>query len=578
MNIHKVYNTPTKSDICVVFCYFNAAGYVRSLQNLLFFENKLKQANIPYFSIEMVIGDQEPILANPTLCVRSKSSLFYKEALWNRVEKEIPEQYTKICFLDSDIIFDDPKWVDNLSELLDSYDLVHPFKTINWLDLSFNILLSGVSKFYNSILDIKQACSTPGIGWGISRKFFSEIGGFFDKCILGSGDSMFYSAILTSTMQIPPILKIEYNTYKTNIIKYKPSVTYLDCSIYHLYHGSEKNRKYTSRYSIFNSIKSSFDELVSINSDGFLELNDSKINTKFHQYFLERAEDTVENIINTKPLVYISLTSIYDRQDSLMAVLNNLKLQTYKNIEINLYLSKEPYLLDEGFDKFPISSKLSAFLETHSDLIKVHWVPNTGSFRKLLPLLEETWGQDQLICTVDDDVILDVNTIEQYVNEYLKTGYRICSRGLYISFPDGNQHRNPNYFRGLESRDIMAIGNSAILYNAKWFTDKRIINYSLYKEICPTDDDLWFHCWLVESDHITKCIDMLIHKDKGPPNSLFAKIHSNNRGFKRASESIKLLKTKCSILTDKVSVGPSILTKSNTKINTSKLISYRLYK
>ena len=116
MNLHIEYNKPIKNDICIAFCYFNACGYVRSLQNFLFFENKLRAAKIPYFTAEMVIGDQPPMLASPTLRFHSKSAFFYKEALWNRLEQAIPDQYTKICFLDSDIIFDRPDWQDAISE------------------------------------------------------------------------------------------------------------------------------------------------------------------------------------------------------------------------------------------------------------------------------------------------------------------------------------------------------------------------------------------------------------------------------------------------------------------------------
>ena len=125
MNLHIQYNEPKKTDICVAFCYFNTCGYIRSLQNLAFFETKLRLAKIPYFSAEMVIGNQPPMLASPTLRFHSKSSLFYKEALWNRLEQAIPEQYTKICFLDSDIIFDRPDWLDEISRLHDTHDVVH---------------------------------------------------------------------------------------------------------------------------------------------------------------------------------------------------------------------------------------------------------------------------------------------------------------------------------------------------------------------------------------------------------------------------------------------------------------------
>ena len=307
-----------------------------------------------------------------------------------------------------------------------------------------------------------------------------------------------------------------------------------------------------------------------------MELNDYELSEKCSQYFLDRNEDNIiqSKYISKAPLVYISLTSIQDRQESLIKFLQNLKSQTYINIRISVWLSKGPYLLDEGFNKCSMIPELSKFLANNPD-IELHWVPNTGSFRKLLPLLEKMWGKDQLICTVDDDVILDKRTIEIYVNEYLKTGYRICSRGSYLSLPDGKQITNLTNFKSFKSRDIIAIGSTATLYNAKWFTDRRILDYDLYNEICPTDDDLWFHCWLVESDHITHCIDSLKHIDICPQNSLYFKIHSDNRGEKRTIDSIQILKTKYSMLTDKVSVIPISINIPVAPIDISKQLTIK---
>ena len=189
MNLHIPYSTPTRNDICVAFCFFNPCGYVRPLQNTVFFEEKLKLAKIPYFSIEMVIGNNAPVLANPTLRVKSNSPLFYKEALWNRLEKEIPRQYTKIAFLDSDIIFSEENWLDKLSILLDMSDLIHPFETVDRLNLSYE----KVDTLVSSVKD--GNCLGSGMGWAITREFFNKIGGFFDKGILGNGDTLFYDCI-----------------------------------------------------------------------------------------------------------------------------------------------------------------------------------------------------------------------------------------------------------------------------------------------------------------------------------------------------------------------------------------------
>jgi hypothetical protein len=285
MNLHIEYNKPIKNDICVAFCYFNACGYVRSLQNLLFFENKLRAANIPYFTAEMVIGDQPPMLASPTVRFHSKSALFYKEALWNRLEQAIPEQYNKICFLDSDIIFDRPDWLDAISELLESHDMVHPFESMLYLDLNYNILSSHKTYMCDPM------SWAFGFGYGISRSLFKNINGFFDKAILGSGDT--YMSLCISNNHAKYILSInnyvssEFLKYKEHFQSFNPKVTYLPCNVYHLYHGSVIHRNYDLRYKNINLDESTFQ----LNSDGFLEFSDPTMNSLTYNYFKSRQED-----------------------------------------------------------------------------------------------------------------------------------------------------------------------------------------------------------------------------------------------------------------------------------------------
>ena len=50
---------------------------------------------------------------------------------------EIPETYTKIAFIDPDIIFAEPDWYNMLSELLNTHDVVQCFDTIRCLDITY---------------------------------------------------------------------------------------------------------------------------------------------------------------------------------------------------------------------------------------------------------------------------------------------------------------------------------------------------------------------------------------------------------------------------------------------------------
>lgn len=290
MNYHIQYDTPKRKDICVAFAFFSPCGYVRPLQNLLFFENKLRLANIPYFSAEMIIEDQMPMLSNPTCVYRSKSYLFYKEELFNKLEKMIPEQYTKIIFLDTDIIFNCTNWVDRISDLLDTNDIIQVFEQVKYLDLTYNEIYSTIA----STVDLNP--SGCGFGWAMTRSFLSKIGGFFDKCTLGSGDSILFNSIVNRPVIKYPLIQEFIENYRKKVAIIKPEWTFLEgVIIYHLSHGSRVNRKYLDRYAILNKSDFTWDSIFYKNSDDFWELKDKNINAEFLEYFKDRNEDSTSS-------------------------------------------------------------------------------------------------------------------------------------------------------------------------------------------------------------------------------------------------------------------------------------------
>jgi hypothetical protein len=299
MNILEPYTKPTATDICVCFCWFNPAKRIRPLQNLLLFKSKLDLAQIPYFSIECCIGkDSPPQLPGATLTVRSNSALFYKEALWNRIEKEIPEDYQYLIFCDTDIIFSDLSWVDRIRDELDKVHVVHPFERVIRLSPCF----LRMSEEKGAIAEIKKGTqwsidgSSPGFCWAIRRSSFRAIGGFYDKNLMGCGDQSFSHALLN---QIPPIAKgrhsihlADYQLYKSGIEEQNLEFSYLPFTLYHLWHGNLHDRQYESRLSWFDDLLS-WDDEFTLNSDGLWEVCKEEKNQSARNYFIRREEDGV---------------------------------------------------------------------------------------------------------------------------------------------------------------------------------------------------------------------------------------------------------------------------------------------
>lgn len=199
---------------------------------------------------------------------------------------------------------------------------------------------------------------------------------------------------------------------------------------------------------------------------------------------------------NSKIPIYISLTSIYKNQNLLLQTLQSILKQTCMPNKIFLYLSEEPHIFDTGFKDRKITNlNLLNFIDNNS-IIEVKWVKNTGSYRKLLPLLKDKWNKDCIIITIDDDTIYYENLIKNLVDDYNKYNCVISYRGFTPLF---NKFENFDYeIRGNQKSNSLynfATGRGGILYKPDFFkkTNDLIFNDEIYKNTCDKQDDIWFY-------------------------------------------------------------------------------------
>lgn len=206
--------------------------------------------------------------------------------------------------------------------------------------------------------------------------------------------------------------------------------------------------------------------------------------------------------MKNKP-IYISITSIFQRQSALVTTLNSIINQTVKPDGIFLYLSEEPYLLDSGFKNKNITdNRLNQFIKSNP-LITVIWTENTGPYRKLLPLLKENFNNNCLIITIDDDTQYNNTLIETYVKLFdiheCQIGARATS--LNIELATANKYGQPPEY-GSPTISNFNTGKGGILYHPKFFHkfNDIIFNDNIYNMLCPSNDDIWFNCLRMCSD------------------------------------------------------------------------------
>ena len=292
-----VYNKPISNDLAVGFVIFNSAKSKRIIMNYLYTVEKLKLAKIPYYTLELVYDDSSPEIAD-AFHVRGTSHLFQKEHLCKLLEQRIPESYTKLLFMDADLVFSNKDWYNELSKSLDSYEVIQPFTNAIWLDLNYNNIEDNriTCVYFKDKSNFPIFQSHVGFAWGFQRSYYREVG-MYCYAVLNSGDSFSSMQFLNNDYFLKYPL-VNTSRFLNTCLKYlegrKPTLSHINGNIYHLYHGSIHNRKYGILLDIANTIKTIEDILVE-NEDGVFELTDQTIKDKMHEHFIDRNDDGASN-------------------------------------------------------------------------------------------------------------------------------------------------------------------------------------------------------------------------------------------------------------------------------------------
>jgi len=251
----------------------------------------MKQAlkDLPTFTIELVYEGRQPEIKD-AFHVTAKSVMFHKENLCRLLEAKIPTKYTKLAFLDADILFN-KEWYKEASRLLDTHDVVQLFSDAHWLDSKGQITLTRKSVAHMKS-EVYDSFFHPGFAWGFRREWYKKHG-FFDWAVSGSGDAL--SVIRWMDKKLPKKYKSIPKAIEGEFKKFKgfPRLTYLDVEVSHLYHGARKNRKYVERHMMID-VEQDIRDMITINKDGVYEWKDESWNECFMEYFISRKDDEDE--------------------------------------------------------------------------------------------------------------------------------------------------------------------------------------------------------------------------------------------------------------------------------------------
>ena len=204
--------------------------------------------------------------------------------------------------------------------------------------------------------------------------------------------------------------------------------------------------------------------------------------------------------------VYISMTTIHNRLYGIAATIETILRGSVLPTHIYIFVSSEPYLLDQGISKdFMVSSsgKLRALSEAFPH-ISVIFTDNIGPHRKLLPLLAKKWDEDCVIVTVDDHEMYPKGMLASLLDYYRASDgtavVALRSRRMGIctdsppwrvsSYTKNHKGLWPETKPGHREMLMLPTGTGGVLYRPQFFHpiifDRRFLN------LTRTGDDLMF--------------------------------------------------------------------------------------
>jgi hypothetical protein len=255
-------------DVAVVTCYFNSHNYASKRRGFELFRHSMERSGVPLFIGECAFGEEEFELA-PSSSVfqfRCRDVMWQKERLLNLTIDRVPDRYTKIAWVDADVLFTNPRWIVEASEYLDDVPVVQAFSHAARLRPRETSYFGGGERsrgfcFTRSALPALSRLryhvhGHTGFAWAADRQLLADFG-LYDAAIGGTADHLMAHAFCGDFAT--PCLQLVFggsSAYLDHFRRWahdawgrvRGRLGCVDGAALHLWHGETANRGYVRRY------------------------------------------------------------------------------------------------------------------------------------------------------------------------------------------------------------------------------------------------------------------------------------------------------------------------------------------
>lgn len=319
------------SKLHVIVSITNSCRYSTRYHLFEKFEKMVLDAGAQLWVAEAAFGNRPHVVTRPDnpnhIQLRTWSEVWHKENLLNVAMSRLPSDWEYVAWIDPDIAFARPDWVNETLNQLQHFDIVQMFTQTHDLSPTFDIVrtYTGFMHCYcngdmSQSIDGKNLTMTtymggsrrptikqrpyyahPGYAWAARRKAINDLGGLIDWAVLGSAD--FYMAKALIGQAESAVSKIASPSFKNMILEWEQraekhirrNVGVVPGSILHYWHGRKKDRKYQDRNAVL--LDNGYDPMLDLKRDsqGLWQLTDRsyQLRDQIRGYFRSRNEDSI---------------------------------------------------------------------------------------------------------------------------------------------------------------------------------------------------------------------------------------------------------------------------------------------
>lgn len=217
---------------------------------------------------------------------------------------------------------------------------------------------------------------------------------------------------------------------------------------------------------------------------------------------LQLKESGITNHKYCDPDIIVSLTTYGRRIHSVYLTIESLMEQSMKANRIILWL-------DTSFQEKSLPTTLERLKERG---LEIAFCKDVRSYKKLVPTLCKF--PNDVIITVDDDLIYDINLLENLIHAYLDNpNYIYCNRAHKMSLDTNGSLKSYNDWI-YECKDIEAsslifpTGVGGVLYPPHSL-DREVYNETVFMDICQYADDVWFKAMALKKGTKAKRVETI---------------------------------------------------------------------